>query len=136
VIHVDTCFLVDLLRESARGEEGPARRKLLELGAREIVASVHVACELCAGAELAGDPAHERTAVAALLDHVRLAFPDERFAPTYARLYAVLERRGERASAMDLLIATAAVVDGAPLLTRNVKHFQRVPELEVVSYAH
>jgi predicted nucleic acid-binding protein len=35
---------------------------------------------------------------------------------------------------MDLLIATAAVVDGAPIVTRNRKHFERVQGLEVVSY--
>jgi predicted nucleic acid-binding protein len=35
---------------------------------------------------------------------------------------------------MDLLIATAAVVDGAPVVTGNPKHFERVPGLEVVSY--
>jgi predicted nucleic acid-binding protein len=35
---------------------------------------------------------------------------------------------------MDLLIATAALVDDAPLLTKNVKDFSRVPGLRVVGY--
>jgi len=35
---------------------------------------------------------------------------------------------------MDLLIATAAVVDGASVLTRNAKHFERVPGLVVRGY--
>ena len=35
---------------------------------------------------------------------------------------------------VDLLIATAALLDGAPLLTGNPKHFERVPELEVATY--
>jgi len=35
---------------------------------------------------------------------------------------------------MDLLIATSAVVAGAPIVTRNAKDFSRVPDLEVVSY--
>jgi predicted nucleic acid-binding protein len=35
---------------------------------------------------------------------------------------------------MDLLIAAAAVVDSAPIATRNTKHLSRIPELKVVSY--
>lgn len=35
---------------------------------------------------------------------------------------------------MDLLIATAAVVDGVPLVTANEKPFTMVPDLRVVSY--
>ena len=35
---------------------------------------------------------------------------------------------------MDLLIATAALRDDAPLVTRNVKDFSRVPGLRVLGY--
>jgi predicted nucleic acid-binding protein len=35
---------------------------------------------------------------------------------------------------MDLLIATAAVVEEAPLATRNVKDFARVPGLRLLGY--
>lgn len=43
-------------------------------------------------------------------------------------------RRGETISTMDLLIATAAVIDGAPLVSRNAREFERVPGLHVLSY--
>ena len=77
--HLDTSFLVDLLREGARAESGPATSFL-------------------------------------------------------ARLLAAQERARHRIAAMDLLIATAAVMDQAPLVTRNARDFSRVPGLEVVSY--
>lgn len=35
---------------------------------------------------------------------------------------------------MDLLIATAALEDGAPLLTRNARDFERIPGLRVLGY--
>lgn len=35
---------------------------------------------------------------------------------------------------MDLLIATAALIDDAPLVTKNVKDFSRVPGLRVIGY--
>ena len=33
-----------------------------------------------------------------------------------------------------LLIGTAALIDDAPLVTKNVKDFRRVPGLRVISY--
>jgi predicted nucleic acid-binding protein len=46
-----------------------------------------------------------------------------------------MERTGQRIGAMDLLIATAALVDAAPVVTRNrnVQDFSRIPGLEVVT---
>lgn len=41
---------------------------------------------------------------------------------------------GRLISTMDLLIATAAVLDGAPIVTGNPKHFERIPDLDVVTY--
>jgi predicted nucleic acid-binding protein len=35
---------------------------------------------------------------------------------------------------MDLLIATAAMLEDAPLVTRNVDDFSKVPGLRVLSY--
>jgi len=134
VTHLDTSYLVDLLREAARGEEGPATARLETLADEELGVSVHVACELHAGAELSKNPTRERSRVEALLGPLALSIPDERFPPEYGRLLAELRRRGEPVSTMDLLIATAALIDGAALVTRNVREFERVPGLEVIAY--
>lgn len=134
MIQLDTSYLVDLLREVARGEEGPATTVLDRLGAEELGVSIHVVCELYAGAELSRDPAEERARVDALVAPLALAFPDEGFPAVYGRLLAELRRRGEVISTMDLLIATAAVADGVPLVTRNAREFERVPGLHVLSY--
>lgn len=134
MIHLDTSYLVDLLREVSRGEEGPASAVLDDVGDEELGVSIHVVCELRAGAELSVDPTAERSRVDALVAPLALAIPDERFAGTCGRLLAELRRRGEGISTMDLLIATAAVVDGASLVTRNAREFERVPGLHVLSY--
>ena len=63
-----------------------------------------------------------------------MAYPDSRFAPVYARALAAAQRNGRSLAAFDLLIATAALIDDAPVLTRNVKNFSRVPGLRVLSY--
>lgn len=148
MIHLDTTLLVDLLREerSAREEEAsasrggeiariaPAHRFLQKHADEAMGASVYVACELLAGAECATNPDRERAAVRKLLDGVTVVYPDQRFASTYAELFAELRRRGEAVAAFDLLIGTAARVDDVPLVTRNTADFERIPGLHVLSY--
>ena len=134
MIHLDSSFLVDLLRESGRGEEGPAQRWLQDHPEEELAISVYVACELYAGAELARDPERKREQVARVVASLRWSEPDQMFPLRYGQLFAELERQGKRASAMDLLIATAALGVPAPVLTRNAKDFERIPGLQVLGY--
>lgn len=95
---------------------------------------MHVACEILAGAELSPQPSREREHVRRLLEGVQVAYPDERFPPVYARLLVWHERAGRRVPTMDLFIATSAIVDQAPLVTRNAKDFSRIPDLVVFGY--
>ena len=134
MIHADTSFLVDLLRETRRGAPGPAADLLDELEGEEVRVSVHVLCELLAGAEGAQRPAVERQRVRRLCQGLVVSYPDERFPPVYARLLAALRTSGRPIDTMDLLIATAALIDGAAIVTRNAKHFERVPGLVVRGY--
>lgn len=135
MIHLDSSFLIDLLRESTHERPGPAFDLIESLDANEILGvSVHVACELRAGAELARRAQQEHKALDDLLSGLSIVFPDDRFAPAYGRLLADTTRAGRRVAAMDLMIATAAILDKAPLVTRNVKDFSRVPGLRVLDY--
>ncbi|HEY7878509.1 MAG TPA: type II toxin-antitoxin system VapC family toxin [Gemmatimonadaceae bacterium] len=134
MIHLDTSFLVDLFREHARAKDGPAHRLLDTLADEELAICVHVACELHAGADLSSATAREHARVDTLCSTLEIVQTDERFPREYGRLLGELRRRGESIGTMDLLIATAARVDDARLVTRNVRDFERVPGLQVVSY--
>lgn len=134
MIHLDTSYVVDLLREARRERPGPATTRLDELANEELWLSVHAACELYAGAERSERPAVERGRVARLCSGLHLAVPGSGFAETFGRLYATMARGGALVATMDLLIATAAVQAGAPLLTRNVRHFSHVPGLDLLTY--
>ena len=63
-----------------------------------------------------------------LADVVILSY-DERAAYEFGRLKARLERSGQRLSDLDLQIASVAKVHDAPLVTHNLRHFERVPDL-------
>ncbi len=134
MMHLDTSFLVDVLREISRRQPGPAMSFLERVEEEEVRIGVHVICELLAGAELAQRPSLERQRVRDLCRNLPVAYPDERFPVVYARLLASLAATRQRVATMDLLIATAALVDGAPLVTRNARDFSRIPGLDVVTY--
>lgn len=98
-----------------------------------LAVSVHAVCELRAGAELVRQPLAAHEDVDRLLSGLLICYPDDRFAMQYARLAPSI-RGSHRPSEMDLLIATAALIDDAPLVTRNVKDFSKVPGLRVLGY--
>ncbi len=133
MIHLDTTFLVDLLREARRGP-GPATAYLAMLADQELAISVHALCELHAGAELSNDPPRERQAIQRICSALSLRPAGDDLAPVYGRILAHLQKPGKSIATMDLLIAAAALLDEAPVVTRNLDHFQRVPGLEVRTY--
>lgn len=135
MIHLDSSLLIDLLRETGRERPGPAFDALESIDEDEVLAvSVHVVCELRAGAELSRKPLREHEEIDRLLTGLIVAYPDDRFAAAYGRLLASIERTRSRVASMDLLIATAAILDDAQLLTRNTKDFSRVPGLRLLEY--
>lgn len=135
MIHLDSSFLIDLDRETTRERPGPAFDQIESFGENEILCvSVHVISELRAGAELVRQPLVVHEALDQLLSGLLVVYPDDRFAAVYARLFAATIRGRNPVEAMHLLIATAAILDDAPLVTKNVKDFSRVPGLRVLSY--
>ena len=52
----------------------------------------------------------------------------------YGRLWAEMARKGHAPGYPDLWIAASAIVREIPVLTRNLKDFVNVPELEVIGY--
>ena len=134
MIHLDTCFLVDLLREAKRGQQGPATAFLGAAKSEAIGISVFVACELYAGARLSPRSLSDLDEVERVGSLLHVDYPDEKFAPAYGVLFAQIALSRQQISTMDLLIATAATVAGAPLVTRNRKDFSRVPGLKIIEY--
>jgi hypothetical protein len=82
VIHLDSSFLIDLLRETTRERPGGALEFIESLPDDEVLAiSVHVLAELRAGAELAKQPLREHEELDRLCSGLVVSYPDDRFAP-------------------------------------------------------
>jgi predicted nucleic acid-binding protein len=135
VTHLDSSFLIDVLRESSREAPGPASFLLRKLEDEDLAISIFVECELYAGAEMARNPDKELEKVESLLDALMVDPPHEQFSRTYGKVLAKMERSGQRVATMDLLIAVAALCSEATLVTRNAKDFSRIPGLKILTYS-
>lgn len=131
---LDTSFCIDLLRERRRGIEGPAVKKLQNLGAIRLQMSLFVFCELQHGARSSSNPDVELRRIEALTTLVPVLAPDRSFAAWYGTAAARLQAQGVRIPQMDLLIGAHAGSEGIPLLTRDRKHYERIEGLVVESY--
>lgn len=135
MIHCDAAFLIDLQREWTHEKPGPAFEFMEELDEGEILAvSVFAVAEVRLGAELVRRPDRAHKEIDEVLSGLLVVYPTDAFAARYAREAAALNRSGSKIPTMDLLISTAALLDEAPLVTRNVKDFSRVPGLRVLTY--
>jgi tRNA(fMet)-specific endonuclease VapC len=127
--------MIDLKEELIAEKLGPAFEFVESLDPAELLCvSVHVLAELRAGAELGRQPMRAHEALDQVVTGFLVAYPDDRFAAIYARLWAATNRNRRIVPAMDLLIATAAILDDAPIVTGNARDFSRVPGLRVLTY--
>ena len=133
---LDTSVLVDLLRPSRSGAYTVARAKIEELlgAGADIVTTRFNVAELWAGVAASREPEKEEAAMQALLEPVLAIDFDERSARSAGYLSTELRRRGTPIGTMDVLIAATCIVNRQPIVTRNARHFELVPGLEVDAY--
>lgn len=87
--------------------------------------------ELFEGAVGAPDPAAELARFRRFLARLALLPLDDAVMERFAYIRADLRRRGQLIPDLDLLIAATALHHDLTLLTRNVRHFHRIPELQL-----
>ena len=126
----DTTFLIDLWRR--RGAGGKAGTFLTDHSDARFAASWIAKAEFLRGAAIAGQ---ELRALHPFLGNFETVFPTEGTLASYAELYAALRRANCLLGPHDLWIAVSALEHQAPLLTRNVHEFSRVPGLSVIDYS-
>jgi predicted nucleic acid-binding protein len=131
---IDTCFLIDVMRERKRNKSGPALQKLVDLETTEMYTSVFTVCELRAGAELSGNPKGELERVEKLLQFITVLYPDTAFPVLYGEAEGVLRKNGTPIPVMDLLIGITAKAAGMPLLSKDTKHYGLIPGLVFETY--
>jgi len=127
MIVADTDVLIDFLR----GRQPVADRIALELQSGSFGTTAVTAFELRSGAK----SEQQRNAVTALLDALTILPLGSLEANAAAEIRLTLEARGEGIGMADYLVAGICLSRRAVLLTRNRKHFGRVPGLALGTIA-
>jgi predicted nucleic acid-binding protein len=125
VIVADTDVLIDFLR----GHGPAAARVAFELEHGDLATTAVTRFELLAGARTE----RQHAAVSALLDALVTLPLDAEAADRAAATRRTLEERGAGTGMADCLIAGIALCRSAILLTRNRRHFERVPDLALAA---
>jgi len=127
-LSLDTTFLVDLEREIRRGPD--IAHHFLSAHAK---ASFH--CSVVAYGEYM-EGAKNRFSELDLYFKAAFTMRDitSDVALIYADLSHGLRKEGNLIGPNDLWIAATAIQLECPLVTRNIKHFERVPGLNLLSY--
>lgn len=110
---------------------------LEDRGAEEFFLSVITASELLHGVHRATDPgvrARRSAWVEAIVDRFPLMPVDLASARVHAQLWAELARQGRGTGPNDLWLAAQAVAHGLAMVTYNVREFERVPGLVVLTW--
>ncbi|MGH3080244.1 MAG: PIN domain-containing protein [Gaiellaceae bacterium] len=90
--------------------------------------------ELLYGVDKRGNPRLTELVREFVAGSVQVLPFDRRAAERYGPLRALLEREGRRLGEPDLRIASIALARDLTLVTANVRHFRRVPDLRVENW--
>ena len=126
---LETSFIIDLERELNTGEPGPAQTFLEQHARAPLLITFTIAGELAAGMPVDGRQPWET-----LVAPFRVLPCTDDVCWEYGQLYRYLQTNGLLIGTNDLWIAATAVVFGNALVTRNERHFRRVPRLDVLAY--
>lgn len=121
---LDTNVLIDMFKGNERVQERIFRAEFHNCYVSEITLA-----ELYVGAFKGGRPKQLQE-----IGFVRKRFhilPVTDAVEQYARLRVHLERKGASIDDFDLLIAASAQSVGLVLVTHNLKHFERIPDLRI-----
>jgi len=129
-VALDTSFLIDLQNERrGRGEpRGAVEFLRAHPDTRLLVPTVALGEYLEGFADPKSKEAH------ALISFLDVLDVTAAVAALYASVARGLRQAGRLIGTNDLWIACTARAAAVPLVTRNVEHFERVPDLSVVRY--
>jgi tRNA(fMet)-specific endonuclease VapC len=125
---IDTDVIIDGLSRQPKTIE--LLRRLVTDG---LAVSILTLGELYEGAYIHTDPAAQILKVQQFLDEYRVFGVTEEVMQTFARERARLRREGRMIPDFDLTIASTAIARQLTLVSRNLRHFERVQGLQLLT---
>ena len=121
---VDADWLIDAAIGRSR-----AQRTLDRLTDEGLAVSIIAVAEVYEGAFGTPDPQATLAGLRDFLSDFAILPVTDPIVEHFARMRAVLRQQGQLIPDMDLLIAATAIHHDLMLLTRNLRHFERIPVL-------
>ena len=128
---LDSDLLVSFLR---RQPDALAAMNRLESEEGTLCTTIVTVCELFEGASFASEAVRASRALESLLSRMSVIDLDLDSARIFGQIRCDLRRTGRLLDDMDMLIASIALAHGETLITRNGKHFGRVPGLKIQTW--
>ena len=128
---LETDFLIALIRKDKDALK--KLRNLIEKGEKITTTPIN-ASELFKGACLSGRVDENLIAVKGILSRLELLEFNITAAEYYGKIYSELKERGALIGDMDILIASIAFASNEKLITKNIKHYNRIRGLEMGSW--
>jgi tRNA(fMet)-specific endonuclease VapC len=131
MVLLDTDILIQFLRNDEDAKEKISR--LLESYQLLSTSSINVA-ELYFGAYLSENKEENINAVNKLLSKLVIYPFDIIDGKIYGEIRASLKRKGELINELDIFIASIAIEKDITLITRNIKHYEKVHKVQVETW--
>lgn len=128
---LDTSFIIDLLRGDSDATD------LLDIVEREskpLKVSSITLLELYEGVVRSETPNQKAERILDVLETKSVVDADRAVMRKAGKISGELVLRGERIDREDCIVAATALLSDEPVVTRNVRHFERVDGLELRSY--
>ena len=116
------------------GDSPKLRDRWLATPSEDLALCSVVKAELFHGAFASRDPLGNRARLERFFSAFASVPFDDRAAELYGEILASLGRSGKQIGMADTLIAAISLAQDLTLVTRNGRHFKRVPGLRVVSW--
>jgi tRNA(fMet)-specific endonuclease VapC len=108
--------------------------KAMTMGLETLSYSIITQAELYFGAYNSSYLERNRANIQRLMNTLKILPFDEAAANRFGQLKADLKRQGKILLDADLMIAAIALTNQLVLVTNNVKHFERIPELVIENW--
>jgi len=131
MVCLDTFFIVDILRGN---EKIKIILQSLTDGSEAITVTSPSVMELVKGAYLGLNSKREIEGIEGLLLSLVVLDFDKKSAFSAGEIEAELKKKGEMIQVEDIMIAAIVIESNETLLTRNVKHFERIKDLKIQTY--
>ena len=106
-----------------------------QVGTRDLCLSTVVLAELYYGSARHPKGPAIRKEIDEFVSRMAVIPWDEIAADHYGHIRAAMEKDGTPIGAMDMMIAAHARSQGATLVSNNIRHFDKVPELLIANWA-